>query len=234
MKLDITDEEILTTIKTPLITDTRPLTKEEENFIQYYVETLNKRIAYEKAFNNGETVPFSDSKASELMERPEIGRRIAQLMQKNLDADVAKSPNLLLKYIQRYLELDPKDYYDDNGRIIPLSKLDVEKRLLISNIIKIVNGRTGDIVITYQLPDKLKLLDYLSKLVTFVAEVRRLTNDADVAKTEEAEKRRDEIFKNFMDTENDDNMEIEIINDKIKKRKKKGEKKNESKESDIS
>jgi len=234
MKLNIPPDEIEKVIKTPLETDKHPLTPEEENFIQYYIETLNKRLAYEKAFNNGQTLPFSSVKASELMERPEISQRIAELMQKNLDADVAKSPNLLLKYIERFLELDPAEYYDDVGRIKPFSQLSVEQRLLISNVNKIVNNRTGDIVVTYQLPDKLKLLDQLSKLVTFVAEVRKITDSNNVNKIEEAEKRRNEIFNNYLNVDSNseeiDDTEITVLEDKInEKKQRKKRKKTQSK-----
>ena len=117
-------------------------------------------------------------------------------LQRSLDAEIAKSPNLLLKYIERYMELDPADYYEDDGRPKPMSELPVEARLLISNINKQSNPRTGAIIMTYVLPDKTKLLDKLSDLVKFVAQVRATLGD-NLDMVGEAAKKRDEIFSKY-------------------------------------
>lgn len=203
MKLDLTSEQINAVIAADYATDRRPLTPEEEEFIRIYAETLNKKRAYEKSHLDGKSDLHASTRATELLDRPEIGRRVAELMQKNLDADVAKSPNLLLKYIERYLELDPINFYNDDGTIIPLSELSPENRMLISNVSKIINNRTGDVVVTYTLPDKIKLLDHLSKLVTFVSQVRALSSDGSL-NSAEAEKRRNEIFNEGRNAGSDD------------------------------
>lgn len=193
MKLDLTTEQINAVIAADYSTDRRPLTPQEEMFIRVYAETLNRKLAFERAYRDGAADPNASSRAGELLDRPEIGRRVAEIMQKNLDADVAKSPNLLLKYIERYLELDPINFYNDDGTIIPLSELTPENRMLVSNVSKIINNRTGEVVVSYTLPDKIKLLDHLSKLVTFVSQVRALSSDGTL-NSAEAEKRRNEIF----------------------------------------
>ncbi len=193
MKLTLTNDDIDAIIEKKYGTDKRELTSEEEIFIRTYVETLNKKLSWETAFNNGKSDPSGTTKANGVLDKPEIARRVADLMQKSLDADVSKSPNMLLKYIERYMELDLSHFYTDDGVIIPMSELSTEDRLLASNIVKQVNNRTGEILLTYQLPDKLKLLDHLSKLVTFVAQVRNLTGD-NVSQSAEAAQKRDEIF----------------------------------------
>jgi phage terminase small subunit len=164
------------------------LTAKEEEFVHAYCETLNKTRAYYAVFGKTDT-----SSATKMIERPHVYQAIATQLQKNLDAEVARSPNLLLKYIERYMELDPSEYYDDDGKVKPLSSLDIDKRLLVSNVTKQVNNRTGAIVLSYALPDKTKLLDKLSELVRFVAQVRAMTGDTlDLAG--EAARKRDEIF----------------------------------------
>lgn len=226
-KNEISEETINEVVKTNYETDRRELTEEEENFIKYYVLTLNKKMAYEKAFRGGEADSYGTLHAEEVLARPEIARRVGTLLQKALDDDVAKSPNLLLKYIQRYLELDPADFYYDDGRVIPLSQLSPENRLLISNLNKIVNGRTGNIVLSYQLPDKLKLLDYLAKLVALVTEVKAMnlnTGNED----NEAERRRQEILASVDDEDEmilDNTTNIEEIAKKIQQQQKKSKRK---------
>lgn len=213
---NIDSEEIEQVIEKSLPTDKKILTEQEENFIRFYVETLNKRQSYRDAYNNGVSKSHDNDYANALLDRPEIGRRVSILIQKNLDMDVAKSPSLLLKYIERYLELDPATFYTDDGEIIPLSQLPPEHRLLISNINKQVNNRTGEVLLTYQLPDKFKLLDYLAKLVTFVGQVRALTGNTG-NDTAAAEKKRNEIFNKGKKID----AEVKDIQDEIEKKKQK-------------
>lgn len=193
----------------------------EDKFVEYYVETLNKRIAYEKAFGPDEKAL---AKANKLLQREDIASRISDEMQKKLDSDVAKSPALLLKYIEQYLQLDPADFYTDDGRVIPLSQLSPENRILISNINKQINVRDGKVLLTYNLPDKLKLLDHLSRLVAFVAQVRALTNKDD-SNAEEAERKRKEILEDFDEDVSFETTQYKIESEikKAKRKKKKTE-----------
>lgn len=171
------------------------LTEQEELFVEEYCSSLNKSLAYRKAF--GETGKKNEhALADKIIERPNVYNKIQTTLQRSLDAEIAKSPNLLLKYIERYMELDPADYYEDDGRPKPMSELPVEARLLISNINKQSNPRTGAIIMTYVLPDKTKLLDKLSDLVKFVAQVRATLGD-NLDMVGEAAKKRDEIFSKY-------------------------------------
>ena len=171
------------------------LTDQEKIFVEEYCSSLNKRLAYRRAF--GETGKQNEGKlADQVIERPAVYNHIQATLQRSLDSEIAKSPNLLLKYIERYMELDPADYYEDDGKPKLMSELDVEKRLLISNINKQANPRTGAIIMTYILPDKSKLLDKLSDLVKFVAQVRATLGD-NLDMVGEAAKKRDEIFNKY-------------------------------------
>ena len=188
------------------------LTDQEKIFVEEYCSSLNKTLSYRKAF--GETGKKNEATlANQIIERPHVYNQIQMQLQRSLDAEIAKSPNLLLKYIERYMELDPADYYEDDGRPKPMSELPVESRLLISNINKQSNPRTGAIIMTYVLPDKTKLLDKLSDLVKFVAQVRATLGD-NLDMVGEAAKKRDEIFNkykakpvnSFKETDNEDTM----------------------------
>lgn len=173
----------------------KPLTEQEQIFVEQYCQSLNKTLAYQKAF--GKTNDGAHM-ASRVIDRPHVYAAIRDKLQRNLDAEIAQAPNILLKYIEKYMELDPADYYEDDGRCKPMSELPIEARLLISNVTKIVNNRNGAIVMTYVLPDKSKLLDKLSDLVKFVAQVRTVIGD-NLDMVGEAAKKRDEIFNRYKD-----------------------------------
>lgn len=171
----------------------KTLTEQEQIFIDSYCQSLNKSLAYQKAFGKSDD---STHMATRVIDRPHVYAAIRDRLQRNLDAEIAQAPNILLKYIEKYMELDPADYYDDDGKCKPMSELPIEARLLISNVTKIVNNRTGAIVMTYVLPDKSKLLDKLSYLVKFVAQVRTVIGDQ-LDMVGEAAKKRDEIFNKY-------------------------------------
>jgi len=168
-------------------------TEQEKLFIQYYSESLNKTRAYIQAFDyKGENVNAMN-RATTLLKDPKIHSEVSKRLQSGLDLDVSKSPSLLLKYIEAYLQLDISDYYEDNGDIIPLSELSPEVRMLVSNVTKQINNKTGGVELTYNLPDKAKLLDKLSDLVKFVAQVRAFSGDVG-DEASEAARKRDEVF----------------------------------------
>lgn len=168
-------------------------TEQEKLFIQYYSESLNKTRAYIQAFNYTGESNNAMNRASTLLKDPKIHAEVSKRLQSGLDLDVSKSPSLLLKYIEAYLQLDISDYYLDNGDIIPLSELSPEVRMLVSNVTKQINNKTGGVELTYNLPDKAKLLDKLSDLVKFVAQVRAFSGDVG-DEASEAARKRDEVF----------------------------------------
>lgn len=178
---------------------TKEITDQEQMFIDEYLVSLNKSLAYKKAFPEkviGKNTADIAAASKYLLEKPHIYAQVATRLQDSLDSEIAKAPSILLKYIERYMELDPSDYYEDDGRPKAMSELPIEARLLISNVNKQVNARTGSIVLTYVLPDKTKLLDKLSELVRFVAQVRAMTGDQSSI-SDEAAKKREEIFREF-------------------------------------
>jgi hypothetical protein len=97
-------------------------------------------------------------------------------------------------------------------------------RILISNINKQINVRDGKVLLTYNLPDKLKLLDHLSRLVAFVTQVRALTNKDD-SNAEEAERKRKEILEDFDEDVSFETTQYKIESEikKAKRKKKKTE-----------
>lgn len=189
------------------------LTPAEEVFVEEYMSTLNKTVAYRKAYPEDTRKENATRRATEVLERPHVYAVIVTRLQTSLDAEVARSPNVLLKYIERFLEIDPTVYYEDDGRVRPLSDIPVEDRLLISNVNKQVNVKTGAIVLSYVLPDKSRLLDKLSELVRFVSQVRAMTGDKD-NEVDEAAKKRKAVFDNFKRTSAEkEGFSVEVLDD---------------------
>lgn len=174
------------------------ITPQEQLFIDEYCVSLNKALAFRKAYPE-RTGENASARAAEIIDKPHIYEKIADKLQRYLDTEIARAPNVLLKYIERFMELDPSVYYNDDGTCKPMSELSTEARLLISNVDKQVNNRTGNIVMTYVLPEKSKLLDKLSELVRFVAQVRAMLGDRGDA-INEAARKRDAILNKYRKT----------------------------------
>jgi hypothetical protein len=197
---------------TAIVDNNAPLTDKEKLFIMYYAESLNKTQAYKRAFPE-DKVKFPAVKANALLEKPMIKKQVNELIQKTVDLEVSKSPALLLKMIERFLEIDPASYYHDDGSVIPLSELTVEQRLMINNVDKQISAKTGGVVLAYNLPNKQKTLDRLESLVTLVTKVRAVSGET-TDTSGDAAKKRDEIFNSVLDGE-----EIAEVTEKIKKKK---------------
>ena len=189
------------------------LSSDDKLFIQYYTETLNKAQSYKRVFPEfeGKDVKY---RVNKLLDRPEIKQEINIILQRRTMSDVSESPALLLHKIKQFLEIDPATYYKDDGTIIPMSELTEEQRVLISNIDKQINNRSGGVVLSYQLPSKSKLLDQLTTLVAMLAkEIAK--NAGDSGNDEEAKKKRDKIFGSVLD-------EAEEVRDEVRKKRGRG------------
>lgn len=191
------------------------ITEQEQIFIDHYTQTLNKSQAYRKAFPDCPE-RYATTKANALLKNPIIKKKVNELVQKDVDEATARSPAILLKQIERYLELDPADYYHDDGSIKKLSELTYEQRTLIDNFVKQVNSRTGDVELSYSLPSRTKILDQLGSLVSLITKVRAVSGEtADTGS--DAAKKRDEIFNSVLD-----GQELKVVSEKIEKKRKKG------------
>ena len=197
--------------------DNTPLTDKEKLFVLYYTESLNKSESYRKAFPEDKSKSSVVGKADKLLAKPKIKKEVNEIIQKTIDADLMRSPAILLKQIERYLEFDICDYYYDDGRVKPSAEIPVEKRLLINNINKQVLQKNGGVVLTYELPPKIKVLDKLESLVSLVAKVRAAS--ADTADTSsDVAKKRDEIF-NSVIGDDDDGSKMKNVTEKKKRGK---------------
>lgn len=165
----------------------------EKVFIDEYVATLNKAQSFRVAFPE---IPDNQirTKVNALLEKQSVKNIVAQKMQKNLDADVSRSPSILLKYVERFVDLDVSKYYYSDGTAKPLEEIEPEDRLLIENISTTVNNKTGTERVAYVLPSKLKALDKLESIVKLMLAARSVVEDAYDSRAEEDARKRDEIF----------------------------------------
>lgn len=173
-------------IETPIISDA------EQIFIDEYVTTLNKASSFKKAFPNYEGDLYT--KINALLEKPIVKEQISTQIQKNLDGDIARSPAMLLKYTERYLNLDVLDFYTEDGQARPLNEIDPEKRCLVGNLSLTTNNKTGQTYVTYTLPNKEKALDRLESIIKLLVESRKVVGNEFADEATEAARMRDQIF----------------------------------------
>lgn len=180
----------------------------EQIFVEQYVSTLNKSGAWKIAFP---TVSVDYGRINTLLDKPAIKEQISLRIQKNLDGEIARSPAMLFKYVDRFLSLDVSDFYKPDGTAIPLDEIDEEKRLLVMNISRTVNNKTGASYVEYTLPNKEKAIDRLLDVVKLLVESRKVVGNEFADETTEAARMRDQIF-------NDDPTNVRSVNEEPDKK----------------
>jgi len=178
--------------------DSDEISPAEQVFIDEYVATLNKSASFKKAFPD-HTVDLYGS-VNALLEKPIVKEQISTKIQKNLDGDIARSPAMLLKYTEKYLNLDILDFYTKDGKARPLDEIDPEKRCLVGNLSLTINNKTGTSYVTYTLPNKEKALDRLESIIKLLVESRKVVGNEFADEAQEAAKMRDKIFNGDDDT----------------------------------
>ncbi len=144
------------------------LTEREERFCREYVcdAALNATRAYRKAFPH---VAYSTAKvnACKLLTQTNFSRRVKELVQdrfRRLDISIER----VLAELAKMAFYDPRDFYDDDGRIKPLSELEPDQAAVIAGI-ETLHKITGDdsdcmaIVTKIKLPDKRANLELLGR-----------------------------------------------------------------------
>ena len=167
------------------------ISPQEQVFIDNYSTSLNKSAAWKQAFPD---YALDYGRINTLLDKPAVKEQISTRIQKNLDGEIARSPAMLFRYVDKFLQMDISDFYTSDGIAIPLDKIDEEKRLLIMSISRTVNNRTGETFIEYTLPNKEKAIDRLLDVVKLLVESRKVVDDGVADESSEAARMRDQIF----------------------------------------
>jgi len=165
----------------------------EQIFLDSYVSTLNKSGAWKTAFPN---LLVDYGRINALLDKPVIKEQISLRLQKNLDGEIARSPAMLFKYVDAFMNLNVDNYYRPDGMAIPLDEIGEDARLLIMNIERTINNRTGESFVKYTLPNKEKAVDRLLDVVKLLVESRKVVGNEFADEVGEAARMRDSIFNN--------------------------------------
>jgi hypothetical protein len=180
----------------------------EQIFVDQYVATLNKGASFRAAFP---TITVDYGRINALLDKSAIKEQISLRIQKNLDGEISRSPAMLFKYVDKFLNMDISDFYRADGTAIPLDEIDEEKRLLVMNISRTVNNKTGQSYVEYTLPNKEKAIDRLLDVVKLLVESRKVVGNEFADEVGEAARMRDQIF-------NDDPANARPVNEEPKKK----------------
>jgi len=160
-------DEIRELVPTYKEADYPSITPEEVLFVYKYVSNgRDKGLAYQEVF--GDTnITRCRAGASKLLRKESIGNAIEQMQSSIFDRALQVLPLDLMKYITAQLNLCVDDFYDDDGRAKRLSDIPKEKQKFIDNLAPTVNNKTGEVLITYDLPKKSNVLKMLLDLMRF-------------------------------------------------------------------
>ncbi len=151
------------------------LSEKEERFCREYVcdAALNATKAYMKAFPH---VKYSTARceASKLLAMPNIKARVKE-MQVERAARLELTPTRVLNEMAKLAFYDPDSFFDDDGRIKPMSELEPDQRAVIAGLEtmhKITGEENDGIAITtkIKLPDKKACLEILLRYMKMLSE----------------------------------------------------------------
>ena len=148
--------------------ETIELTEREERFCREYVcdAALNATRAYRKAFPHT-SYGTARNEGSKCLAKHYISRRIQELMQDRFRR-LGISIERVIAEIAKLAFYDPRDFFDDDNRLKPLSELEPDQAAVIAGI-ETLHKITGDdsdcmaVVTKIKLPDKRANLELLGK-----------------------------------------------------------------------
>jgi len=168
----------------------------EQVFCDCYTESLNKSGAWRTAFPN---LPVDYGRINALLDKPALKEQINMRLQKNLDGEIARSPAMLLKLVERVTNLQISEFYDEDGTAKSLNQISPDLQTLITNVQIVVNNKSGNKYVTYTLLSKEKAIDRLLDVVKLLVESRKVVGNEFADEATEAARMRDSIFNNGED-----------------------------------
>lgn len=172
----------------------KKLSDRTSRFIEEYCTTFNKVEAYRKAFSTKEHADEVAIKADELMNQPQVEKRIRNELSKKLDTKLSTAPHILMDLITELMNMDMTDFYEDDGCTTKaLSDIPADKRKFLRIGKPTVNNRTGEVYPSYEIPTFSQALDKLLDVVKLVTTVNA-KNPASDGDLDETRQRRERIL----------------------------------------
>jgi hypothetical protein len=167
------------------------ISEAEQLFIDSYTENLNKSASWKTAFPD---YSLDYGRINALLDKPAVKEQINMRLQKNLDGEIARSPAMLLKLVERVTNLQISEFYDDDGTAKSLKDISPELQTLVTGIQIVVNNKSGNKYVTYSLLSKEKAIDRLLDVVKLLVESRKVVGNEFADEVGEAARMRDKIF----------------------------------------
>lgn len=195
LKLQVQEEiaEILPDTKDEVF-EGLSLSPQEALFAFHYVELNDVVDAYKMSFGTTD-YKKSLSQGTKLSKKKDIVEACKRLRDAIWERSQQILPIKLLQNIEAIQNLDPLDFYDAFGDARPLDSIPAEKRKLINNVTIMVNSKTGERYMLYDLPNKASVTKVLLDLIKVRNETGGVTEDRNTMA--EAQAKVNEIFGNL-------------------------------------
>lgn len=167
------------------------LTPQETLFAFKLVETNDNIEAYKLAYGTSD-YKKALTQGSKLAKKRDVVEACKRLREEIWSKAQEILPLTLLQDLEAIRNIDPLDYYDATGQAKMLDAIPTEKRKLINNINIMVNSKTGEKYITFDLPNKASVTKTLLDLIKVRAETGGTKEDTNTMK--EAQYKVNEIF----------------------------------------
>lgn len=167
------------------------LTPQETLFAFKLVETNDNIEAYKLAYGTSD-YKKALTQGSKLAKKRDVVEACKRLREEIWSKAQEILPLTLLQDLEAIRNIDPLDYYDAAGQAKMLDAIPPEKRKLINNINIMVNSKTGEKYITFDLPNKASVTKTLLDLIKVRAETGGTKEDTNTMK--EAQDKVNEIF----------------------------------------
>lgn len=167
------------------------LTPQETLFAFKLVETNDNIEAYKLAYGTSD-YKKALTQGSKLAKKRDVVEACKRLREEIWSKAQEILPLTLLQDLEAIRNIDPLDYYDAAGQAKMLDAIPTEKRKLINNINIMVNSKTGEKYITFDLPNKASVTKTLLDLIKVRAETGGTKEDTNTMK--EAQDKVNEIF----------------------------------------
>ena len=174
------------------------LTPQEVLFAFKLVETNDNVEAYKLSFGTSDYKKCL-AQGSRLAKKKDIIEACKRLREEIWSRAQEILPITLLQDLEAIRNIDPLDYYEADGQAKMLDAIPVEKRKLINNINIMVNSKTGERYILFDLPNKASVTKTLLDLIKVRAETGG--NREDTNTMGEAQAKINEIFGNIGKTD---------------------------------
>ena len=152
------------------------LTPKQQLFIREYLVDKN---ATQAAIRAGYSAKTANETGAENLAKPSIASEIARGLENQINT-INMNADAVIREVSRLASYDPRKFFDDDGRIKPISEIDDDTAAAIAGfetVHKIVGDeKDGCVVLTkVKMADKSRNLELMAKILRLYAELKEVT-----------------------------------------------------------